>query len=614
MSEDVLLLYFPNELLEHILKYKEISYVDVNNFSLTCTKFRKVLYSNKLWRTKFEQMWPDLATCDIFNETKISDWKDTFKRRIQYGRKTRQIIQAMSPRLSKTDELSDSDLSEFAELSSGDKFALRFMIDELMQCIHHKERYKNLTDKYYSEKALRFLRQIDVAEKWGKYKALPQEDQLLEHGAVLVAQWCQPTLEITYELIGKRLDEIAAVVRNKIGELYGSDHPSLQVSQSQQEQWRFHNITDNQFPPKESRHVITALSKVLFDEMGFFGNNELYYSHENSFINSVLDLKRGIPITLSILYESVARRLGVKCEPVSFPGHFLLRWRDRYLNDGFGSQYFYIDVFNGGVFLTKESCPQFAAQSRCPMSEIFRHGPASATQVVERMANNLEVAGRQRTHMNGRGARLRSALELLHMINPFNLNCLLQLARFYMLYNMDLKPLMKTINDLQPELDARDRGQAAHIMQMLQVYDGQQARRKEAEPQVVEEKRRNNVEVEYAVGMVMHHRRYDYYCVIFGWDPTCSASEEWMLQMGIHSLTRAHAQPFYNVLVNDGSTRYAAEENLELVIEECWVDHHDIGRYFEEFCGTYYIPNKEKQQEYPDDLAVCTNRVYKSTM
>lgn len=54
-------------------------------------------------------------------------------------------------------------------------------------------------------------------------------------------------------------------------------------------------------------------------------------------------------------------------------------------------------------------------------------------------------------------------------------------------------------------------------------------------------------------------------------------------------------------------------ENLELVIEECWVDHQDVGRYFEEFCGTYYIPNKEKQQEYPDDLAVCTSRAYKSS-
>lgn len=88
-------------------------------------------------------------------------------------------------------------------------------------------------------------------------------------------------------MLGKQLDEIAAAVRNKICELYGSDHPSLHTSYSQQEKWKFHNITDNQFPPKESHHVITALSKVLFEEMGFFGNNELYYSHENSCINRV---------------------------------------------------------------------------------------------------------------------------------------------------------------------------------------------------------------------------------------------------------------------------------------------------------------------------------------
>lgn len=75
------------------------------------------------------------------------------------------------------------------------------------------------------------------------------------------------------------------------------------------------------------------------------------------------------------------------------------------------------------------------------------------------------------------------------------------------------------------------------------------------------------MEVEFAVGMVMHHRRYDYRCVIFGWDPTCSASEEWMLQMGINTLTRANTQPFYNVLVSDGSIRYAAEGNKNLSYE-----------------------------------------------
>ena len=65
------------------------------------------------------------------------------------------------------------------------------------------------------------------------------------------------------------------------------------------------------------------------------------------------------------------------------------------------------------------------------------------------MANNLEVAGRQRTQMNGRGARLRSALELLNLINPSDINCILHLARFYMLYGMDLSDLTTTISKLQ---------------------------------------------------------------------------------------------------------------------------------------------------------------------
>jgi len=65
------------------------------------------------------------------------------------------------------------------------------------------------------------------------------------------------------------------------------------------------------------------------------------------------------------------------------------------------------------------------------------------------MANNLEVAGRQRTQMNGRGARLRSALELLNLVNPSDMNCILHLARFYMLYNMDLSDLMCTIIRMQ---------------------------------------------------------------------------------------------------------------------------------------------------------------------
>ena len=53
--------------------------------------------------------------------------------------------------------------------------------------------------------------------------------------------------------------------------------------------------------------------------------------------------------------------------------------------------------------------------------------------------------------------------------------------------------------------------------------------------------------------------RYNYHCVIYGWDPKCECSKEWQDHMGIHRLEDKDKQPFYNVFVEDGSNRYAAE-------------------------------------------------------
>ena len=53
--------------------------------------------------------------------------------------------------------------------------------------------------------------------------------------------------------------------------------------------------------------------------------------------------------------------------------------------------------------------------------------------------------------------------------------------------------------------------------------------------------------------------RYDYSCVIYGWDQRCTATEDWIYQMDVHLLPKKQHQPFYNVLVEDGSSRYAAE-------------------------------------------------------
>lgn len=136
----------------------------------------------------------------------------------------------------------------------------------------------------------------------------------------------------------------------------------------------------------------------------------------------MLDFKQGLPITLAIIYEAVARRLGLFCQPINFPSHFILRYSEN------GQDWYYIDVYNGGNIIKK------------PISE-FTELVASPVDVVERMANNLEVSARQHTQVNGRVTRLRSSLELLKLVSPQDISSLVSLARLYMLHSMDTRSL-----------------------------------------------------------------------------------------------------------------------------------------------------------------------------
>lgn len=71
--------------------------------------------------------------------------------------------------------------------------------------------------------------------------------------------------------------------------------------------------------------------------------------------------------------------------------------------------------------------------------------------------------------------------------------------------------------------------------------------------------------VRYKVGQVFQHRRYQYNAIIVGWDVECAASEQWISQMRVRDLPQGQHQSFYHALVEDESTRYVAEENIEIV-------------------------------------------------
>ena len=101
-----------------------------------------------------------------------------------------------------------------------------------------------------------------------------------------------------------------------------------------------------------ARESIALLNRVLFQEEGLRGNREDFYDPRNSFLNDVLDRKLGIPITLSVVYMEVARRVGFPVAGVGMPGHFLLKHYD------VGAGEIFIDAFNRGSILGPDDCQQ----------------------------------------------------------------------------------------------------------------------------------------------------------------------------------------------------------------------------------------------------------------
>ncbi len=141
---------------------------------------------------------------------------------------------------------------------------------------------------------------------------------------------------------------------------------------------------------------LTALEKVrvinhiLFDIHKFTGNNSNYYSPQNSFINQVLQSKKGNPISLSIIYAVVAQKLGLPIYGVNLPKNFILAYKDEYhqLFPSGDEVLFYINPFNKGAVLGKKEIDTFLKQQNLNQDESF-YKPCSNIEILQRVILNL---------------------------------------------------------------------------------------------------------------------------------------------------------------------------------------------------------------------------------
>jgi regulator of sirC expression with transglutaminase-like and TPR domain len=96
---------------------------------------------------------------------------------------------------------------------------------------------------------------------------------------------------------------------------------------------------------QDVERIVESINGILFDEEGFRGENDDYYDPRSVLLNEALDRHAGLPITLSILYIEISRRVGVIASGISLPGRFLVKF-----SGDFGQ--IYVDPFDGGRVLT----------------------------------------------------------------------------------------------------------------------------------------------------------------------------------------------------------------------------------------------------------------------
>jgi regulator of sirC expression with transglutaminase-like and TPR domain len=130
--------------------------------------------------------------------------------------------------------------------------------------------------------------------------------------------------------------------------------------------------------------LLAHLHDVLFEEEGFRGNTEDYYNPFNSYLPAVLETKKGLPITLSLLYKIVAERLGLRAWGVGLPGHFLVGLDS-------GGAMMLVDSFAGGRTLTPDEAHERMIEQFGPELEWTEDmlRPASNRHWITRMLQNL---------------------------------------------------------------------------------------------------------------------------------------------------------------------------------------------------------------------------------
>jgi regulator of sirC expression with transglutaminase-like and TPR domain len=133
---------------------------------------------------------------------------------------------------------------------------------------------------------------------------------------------------------------------------------------------------------------IKLINHVFYHQYGFSGNTKNHHDPQNSYLNQVLESKKGNQISLAILYATLAQKLDIPVYGVNLPQHFILGYIDESNAEKEYGVLFYINAFNKGAIFGKHDVDQFLRQLNLEPQPGF-YSPCSNAEIIRRVIRNL---------------------------------------------------------------------------------------------------------------------------------------------------------------------------------------------------------------------------------
>lgn len=173
-------------------------------------------------------------------------------------------------------------------------------------------------------------------------------------------------------------------------------------------------------PNQTSFEKIRTFNQVFFGENRFEGDTKNYNSPLNSLVNTVLETKKGNPLTLSLIYSVIAQSLKLPVYGVNLPNHFVLAYMDEHFinaTTGKESPYgvlFYINAFSKGSILQESDIQQFVAKLNLNEKRAYFE-PCPNTQIIKRMIINLIAAFQK----NGNAQKVNELMAMKKLFDQY---------------------------------------------------------------------------------------------------------------------------------------------------------------------------------------------------